>query len=337
MMEPEHDRELAFYYPNPFWYDSDWVKNLILYFDGIALLVPEYIRERLEERDPPLVTGLQEYNLLHVIEPERAVDKAATEQLAVALADVIAAGALDKLAEDGTAFQELSRSRLGWEGDAGLAEMIFEELRARKLALPSKDGVSVPMHPKVRYLVLVLLSQILRPYGSKLGAELSPATDMTLVVKALEELLSINTNPADSGVVSFDMNAVGVDVSSFPLDEVLDFRSQNYGTLQQYRRNVRLFTAEVSSLPAPTREAAFQRRQGELDDISSDLKAVSRKAWRKPASFALSLTGAAWSALTGNPVGAILSVGSAALGYASTARPKLGAYSYVFRAADRFR
>ena len=37
--------ELAFYYPNPVWSDSDWVKNLVLFFDGIALLVPDYMRE----------------------------------------------------------------------------------------------------------------------------------------------------------------------------------------------------------------------------------------------------------------------------------------------------
>lgn len=74
--------EVAFYYPEPFWLDGNWIKNLILFFDGIGLLVPEYMRGRIERNDPAIVTGLQEAKLLHIFEPEQLVDKTATEQLA---------------------------------------------------------------------------------------------------------------------------------------------------------------------------------------------------------------------------------------------------------------
>jgi hypothetical protein len=119
-------RELAFYYPNPMWYNPDWVKNLILFFDGIALLVPAYMRRRPEEIDPAIVAGLKKHGLLYIIEPEKAVDKAATEKLAMAMTDIITSGALDHLAKEDTAFHELSMSRLGSSGDEGLAKMIFE-------------------------------------------------------------------------------------------------------------------------------------------------------------------------------------------------------------------
>lgn len=33
-------KEIAYYYPDPMWASGDWVKNLILFFDGIALLLP---------------------------------------------------------------------------------------------------------------------------------------------------------------------------------------------------------------------------------------------------------------------------------------------------------
>lgn len=67
-------KELAFYYPNPMWYSGDWVKNLILFFDGIALLVPTYMKGRPEEVDPAIVEGLKQHGLLDIIEPEKAVD-----------------------------------------------------------------------------------------------------------------------------------------------------------------------------------------------------------------------------------------------------------------------
>src|SRR5215469_11501877 len=79
------EKELAFYYPNPMWSYGDWVKNLILFFDGIALLLPKYMKDRPGEIDPAIVAGLKQHGLLHVIEPEKAVDKAATEKLATVL------------------------------------------------------------------------------------------------------------------------------------------------------------------------------------------------------------------------------------------------------------
>jgi hypothetical protein len=58
------------------------------------------------------------------------------------------------------------------------------------------------------------------------------------------------------------MNVVGVDVSSFPIDEVLDFWRQNCDALQKYRRAVRLFAAEISALPT-SRWQSQGRREGD--------------------------------------------------------------------------
>jgi hypothetical protein len=48
-VETKRTRELAFYYPNPMWSYGNWIKDLVLFFDGIALLVPEHMKERPEE------------------------------------------------------------------------------------------------------------------------------------------------------------------------------------------------------------------------------------------------------------------------------------------------
>ena len=39
-------KDVAFYYPGSFWNSAGWIKNLLLFFDGIALLVPTYMRDR---------------------------------------------------------------------------------------------------------------------------------------------------------------------------------------------------------------------------------------------------------------------------------------------------
>lgn len=112
--------------------------------------MPEYMKDRLDRSDPAIVGGPKNHGLLHVIEPETVVDKAAAEKLAEAMAELISSGALDDLAGQETAFAELSMSRLGFRGAAELAGMVVEELGARGLARKAEDGVSIPLHPAVR-------------------------------------------------------------------------------------------------------------------------------------------------------------------------------------------
>jgi hypothetical protein len=328
-------KELAFYYPNPMWGNGDWVKNLILFFDGIALLVPAYMRDRPEQLDPAIVAGLNQHGLLRIIEPETAVDIEATQKLAMALTDVITSGVLDDLSKEGTAFHELSMSRLGYLGDRELAQMIFEELKARGLAEESRDGVSIPMHPMVRSLVLVLLSQILRPYGAKIGAELSPATDRRTLVQALADILAIQTVPSPGSVIEFDLNVVSVDLGSIPIDEVLDFRAQNLTAHRRYSLSVKKFALELSRMPDEDRKVAFELRKAELDELASNLRGRAQKAWKKPSSFALSLAGAALTWAT-SPLKAVLSAASSLAGFENPKGPDLGAYSYLFRASSRY-
>lgn len=328
--------EIGFYYPNPMWMDGDWVKNLVLFFDGIALLVPDYMEDRLKHFDPAIVTGLRDEGLLHIIKPEEAVNKSATENLASVLTDVIVSGALDVLDKDTTEFHELSRSRLGYYGDKKLADMIFEELKKRGLARDSRDGMSIPMHPLVRSLILTLLSQILRPYGATRQITLNPVTDRPRLVSALAEMLSLPTAPSHGQVVTFDLNAVGVNLGAVPIDEILAFRRDHVGAFSEYRRSIRLFGYELSRMSSEERDLAFDERQAKLDEMAAALKRTSRKAWKKPVSFALGFTGAAWTLASGDPLGAILAGAGAALGLEGSERIDVGAFSYLFRAHERY-
>lgn len=328
--------EVAFYYPNPFWMDGDWIKNLILFFDGIALLVPTYMKDRIEGNDPAIVAGLRQHGLLHIIEPESVVDKAASENLASAMTDIIVSGALDQLKGDSSPFHELSMSRLGYYGDEGLAKMIFEELKQRGLARDTEDGVSIPMHPLVRSLVLTLLSQILRAKGPHLNMELCPATDRAKLVEALQELLNLPAAASSGHVVAFDLATVGVNLASVPIDEILSFRADNEKLYRDYRRSIRLFAFELSRMSKEERDEAFDARQAELDAIAADIRRTARKAWKKPCAFAFSLAGAAWRLAAGDIFGAALAASAAAAGFEQSKSKEIRAYSYLFRAHDRY-
>ena len=75
MSEPLAD--LAYYYPQPYWRgeESDGLKNLLLFFDGIAILLPRYMAGRPAAADPVLAGPLREQGLLRVLEPETFVDQ----------------------------------------------------------------------------------------------------------------------------------------------------------------------------------------------------------------------------------------------------------------------
>jgi hypothetical protein len=336
MNDNEPIKDVAFYYPGHLWHHTDWIKTLLLFFDGIGLLVPEYKQGEPESRDPILAGSLRDRGLLHYLVADQVVDKQATEQLATALTDVIVSGAFDSLAKDRTAFHEISMSRMGSYGDRGLAEMLFEELESRGLARKSKDGVSIPLYPTVRYLILVLLALIVRPKGPSMGLDLSPATDQFRIVRALTEFLDLPETPSAGRVVAFDLQAVSVNLSAVPLDEVLEFRSEHRVAHQMYARSVREFARQLSVMPEAERQAAFSDRQAEIEELASDLRRKARKAWRQPASFALGLAGAAWTYSTGNPIGALLAAGALAARGLSGTTKETGAFSYVFAAHDQY-
>jgi hypothetical protein len=249
--------------------------------------------------------------------------------------EIINSRALDKLPKD-VHYHEISYSRLGGYGDEKIARELLQKLKAKGLAKDSEDGKSIPMHPLVRCLILVLLSQILRPHGKDLGAELSPATDRPDVVNALQDLLSLPDTPSAGHVVALDLETVGVDLRLVPIDEILGFRKEHFKEHRDYIRCVRQLTRELSQLPEKEREEEIEVRREELQEMANSLKSTSRRAWKRPASFGLGMAGAFWKLSTHDYLGALLAGGGALLGLKSKDNVDTGAYSYLFRANSRF-
>ena len=328
----------AFYYPGPIWRSGDWIKSLLLFFDGVALLVPNYMTERPEFLDPSLATPLREQGLLKILEPESLVDKEATAALGDGLAELISSGAFDELAKEDTAFHELSYSRLGGYGDEAIAQSILRDLKKRGLARDTEDGVSIPMHPLVRSTILTFLAQILRQKGPSLGIDLCPATDQRRLVDSLVEVLSLPDAPSAGHVVSLDLATVGVDLRTEPLDDVLRFRDEYGAEFRKYARDIRNTTRELSLLSTRERETVMSDRLESITDEAELLGQVSRDWWKKPASCGIAATGAVWSAATGDLWGALIAgVGLVgAIGLTGGATAEAGAFSYLFKAQSRF-
>jgi hypothetical protein len=339
MPRAEQRPDIAYYYPNPYWHDVDWAKNLILFFDGIAQLIPEYMQDHLNADDQAVIEGMKQHGLFHVLRPEQLVNLQVTEQLTSTMIKIVESGALDFLAKDGTAFGSISMSRLGYGGHYEMAEIVVEQLRARGLAGESEDGKSIPIHIGVRALILVLLAQILKDRGAALGFDFSPTTDQPRVVEALNELLSRPQLPTSGHVVSFDLREVGVDLGPVPIDEVLSFRAENRNDYRAYVLNIRKFVRELGQMDDKERTLAFEQRQAVLKEIESSIANKAKKAWRKPLSFCLGILGTGIGMFSGQPpaiVGGATRIAGSMIGGPGEDRAQLGAFSFLFKAARSF-
>lgn len=218
-----------------------------------------------------------------------------------------------------------------------VATRINEKLRERGLARKSQDGVSVPMHPRVRSAYLLVLAQLARETGARHDLDLHPVTNGRGTDDALRRLLELDAMPSRGHAVGFDLNVVGIDLNDIPLDDVLQFKDESAGAHRAYMRNLRRFSLELVNMDQADRARILSDRRADLEDQARDLRSRALQAWRRPkdvAGFALGITGAARSVATASPIPAAL----AALGAGLRVLPDKAhgsAYSYLFDAQRR--
>lgn len=323
----EQLRSIGYYYPEPLWLDPEWIKSMLLFFDGVSLLVPDYMRDRVFERNPETSIPLFEQGLLTILEPETMIDSTLAEDLSTVLVELITSGVFDDL--DQSPFAHLSYSRMGYTVQPGLAGMVHDELVRRGLAGDVDQGLAVPMHPTIRSAILVLLCQMIRRRGRDVGANFQPITDRPEVVAALTDLLGLPRMRSAGNVIATDLEVVSVDLSGVPLDEVLSYREAHGVDYRRYAESLRQF---VTGLPEDSAEqdVALESRIAVLRDEADALRRSSRRAWgQKAFSCGLGCAGAAWTATTGDVIGGVLALAGSVGGFALGADSRDSAYTYV--------
>jgi len=139
-------------------------------------------------------------------------------------------------------------------------------------------------------------------------------------------------------VVSLDLETVGVDVSSVPIDEIISFRREHLAEYKEYSRSVRSFVRQLALLEKDKdRSAALEDRRAEIHDRAAQLHKSSRKAFGRSVSLLLGIAGAAWKFARGDPVGAILAGGAGLFGAMGAKGQEAGVYSYLFATGRKYR
>ena len=332
--------DTAYYYPAPYWVlrDSDWIKSLLLFFDDIAILLPNYMYGRHTDADPTLAGPLEERGLLRVLEPNEWVDEEVTNKLAEVVVELLTNGAFDGLPQ-AVRLVPLSRSRMGYGADVDLADFLIDELQAQGLARPSENRVSVLLHPVVRTTILVILAQLARVAGAKRGMTIHPATNNSRAVTDLVDTLSRETMPSRDRVIKLDLEPVTFDLESIPLDDVLQFRKEHKDSHRAYMRDLRGFMAELADIDDPNeRETRLLERRQEIADAAHDIQESTLRAFGKglTSPWSLGIAGGFWSWTNEDPIGLALTGVGLIKEIVSSNSKNVSAYSYIFDVKHTF-
>jgi hypothetical protein len=328
--------DLAYHY-EPYWspYDGQRLKTLLLFFDGIALTVPKEIKDYALQMDPVVGQPLAEQGLLIQLDPENLMDAGAAQKLADVLESMLTLGAFQGLGRH-RQYEKLSFSRTMPPWTVGFTDSIVDKLEDVGLARLNGDETWFYLHPEIREFVLAMLPQIFKEAAARNGYALHPTTAQSEDVEALTDMLDQPPMATAGHVVTLDLQQVTLDLSSIPLDEVLDFRRTHGAAHRAYERDLRRFLREMTTLDTEARGQAIDDRRAELADAAADLLRASRKAWKRPLlALGLGIAGSAVSFATGNPVAAAIAAASAGVAFKPQPVPS-SAYTYLFQSQEQF-
>ena len=142
--------------------------------------------------------------------------------------------------------------------------------------------------------------------------------------------------PSAAHVVSFDLEAVGVDLSAIPMEEILSFRAEYREQYRKYAHDLKRFVREVAELPIEDQQGEMQARQAEIVETAAKLRTAAQGAWKRPLAFSLGVAGAAWMIKSGDIIGGLLALGAGLAGAQPSTSAEAGVYSYLFDARKRF-
>ena len=323
--------EFAHYYGDWIWGPelTDWVKSLLLFFDGIAIGMPEANAQRLIDSDPVLAQPLVEMGLLRNFWPE------------------VSAKLGDEPPVDPAFKRYMKRLDEIYDQNGGLSKSALEELVtsvnpelraalegfAQRLAL-AKQNFGGEVTSRANTLAVAGVSGSLVQYVTDVSIQ--PVIDNESAAGYVATVLGSHGRDPASIIVD-DIRHVGIDLQRVPLDEVLHFRREHGSEYRAYSQDVRRFVLQLSLMSEAERSSALAERHGELEDRAEELRRVGRNSFKHQAvSFGFGFAGAAWIMVHGDAWGALFAAGAAAAGLsAPTLGPIGAAYSYIFQAKSK--
>ena len=350
---------------------GEWVKTMLLFFEGVAILAPPAEGERLVTREEETLAPLADQGLFRVLNPADLIQKREAKAILKFLLSMASSlkkqeGAEQSLwsgllaehraksapyelhiaPQEGPVADEVLRGGMIYSTRSLLrsvddsvketATMLWQVLQWHGLATSPDTYGNFRMHPIFWAVYEAFLAHSLYDAGLRAGLSLRPATDHEALIDTRNALLDVPGRPSSGHVIEFDLQQVTLDLSRCELSEILQFRDEYGAEYRRYIRDLREFAVAASRAEGEERRRLMQDRRDALADAADELRRMSRDWWRRAASsICVGISGAAWSASSGTWPPAIIAALGGAVGMG--AKPKLdNAFSYLFRIEQSF-
>ncbi|MFC8615017.1 hypothetical protein ACFT9M_01165 [Micromonospora purpureochromogenes] len=373
MTPPAAPLELAYYQSDWIWpgTDDDKMKSYLLFFDGLALALPEELLDYVLDRRSVLAQPLWEQGLLHNFDPDDWMTEDLAKQIRNLVEALLAEENLQTGADRRNLLSTLTASHFVAPGESLTA--ILEEVLKKRIITAHRADRIVSLPPYNKSAILAALAVIMQAHLQDASiqpvttsanphvmneSEISAGNPVDALLRSLLQagmpetasVLRSNSNfddqweaveeffrrpwslPQSADIFRFDAEYLHLDLSRVPLDDVLAFRTEHGSSFRSYAQHMRGFIADLQIAPAVERRRMLSIRAQELAERAQELNGISRSAFgRATAATAISMAGAVWTARQGDLIGALLAGSAAAAGFS---RPKPGPspYTYIMEA-----
>jgi hypothetical protein len=335
-MTTKVSRRVAYCHPESVAIDPNWLKNLVLFFDEICVLLPDMYREEFFARLDWLATPLIDSGTLHLLRPEDLVNEAVSDSMARIGTALIDIGAFRS--QPGKPNFELSPPPVGTEHELYTrlpsvdldALMEYTRLSPREELLShvrierstfqrdkpgslirrlteahllrptGRDGESFA-DPVVRASLLALLPLVIRNHAtSPLLKEIIPVTDRGDIFGALSKVIDLPPFRRVGEVVQVDIGAIGINTESVPVIDLVAFRAEHQEVYSRYLNTAEDIARKLAESLPDERLLILQQREQQVEDELHELRKITRQWGRPLAGISIALSGATWSAIHGD-------------------------------------
>ena len=352
-VERTSNPQLAHFMSSWLWrtqYDGH-IKGMLLFFDGVALTVPEQTAAELIGTRAGLPLELAEAGLLRTFDPDLWMTDEAAAAIRKSVCDIVDRTPAGRSSTGPRAYwyhEYINTLVIGDDRSMALRHPRFvftrEELEADDsenvrtfLRTLRQEGFfygwqrdRLRLQGQVADLIIALAAQISRVKIRDF--DLHPFA-FDGVTRAHDVVLSA-TSPL-ARTVELDLNGIGTSLPNVPLDEILDFRRQHGAQYRAYALDVRKAAIELSMASPQQRRDLERLRLDGLRERADELRQLNRASFSSKLAVTLSLIGAGWSAKQGDDIAGIVA-GLAGLAGMFAQPPTLDPQAYLWAVRSHF-
>lgn len=270
------------------WKSESWAKSLLLFFDGISLLVPSEWDDLAKLNQWFLWEPLQDQGRLQLVRPRDVVGTDLQGGIVGEFERLESSGFFCSLEEVSQAAHVIYHpSKLGLCADKDLYDILKHCLVGCNAAREIHGDLY--LHPTVaQHLAGVVNHGILERLCLG-GQEHYGVLD--------REWRARGTRRVDKAlIVEGDLRNMDIDLSAVPLDDIDSFRANNRASLDRYRRGV----AELSALLGlkgvqqgtdPVIELELKRRTEQFRELKVEIEQAAEVGWRSKVGMAMGCVG----------------------------------------------